>query len=418
MTRRDLLQKIGFTIAAKDLLQAAPPQPIRPLPGTQPLTWDGDLAERMMDGAHKYVERIIVESVEARRKYWIRDLSSRAAYEKSVEPNRERFLKIIGVVDPRVPVDMERFGDDDNPALVAETDTHAIHQVRWPVLDRVSGEGLLLEPKRAPAGYVVALPDADQTPEQITGLASGVAAENQFARRLAENGFVVLIPTMIDRTSRWSGRPDIHMTDQPHREWIYRQAYQMGRHIIGYEVQKVLAAVDWFELWNGGKGKIGVAGYSEGGLIALYSAAADTRIDAALVSGYFDSRQAVWSEPIYRNVWALLHEFGDAELGTLIAPRSLIVEYSRVPDITSPKGDLKTPKFETVRAEFDRIDALTHPGFASKQLVSGDGGAPTGPGSEAAIEAFVGMMDIKALKPLSAHIPTDSRRTFAPGEGK
>ena len=37
------------------------------------------------------------------------------------------------------------------------------------------------------------------------------------------------------------------MTDQPHREWIYRQAYQMGRHIIGYEVQKVLAAVDWFE---------------------------------------------------------------------------------------------------------------------------------------------------------------------------
>src|ERR1700676_2796030 len=115
MTRRDLLRKIGITIAAKDLLQAAPTQPLRPLPGTQPLTWDGDLAERMMDGAHKYVERIIVESVEARRKHWNRDLSSRAAYEKSVGPNRERFLKIIGVVDARVRVDMERFGDDDNP---------------------------------------------------------------------------------------------------------------------------------------------------------------------------------------------------------------------------------------------------------------------------------------------------------------
>src|SRR6266571_2007016 len=106
MTRRDLLQRIGFTIAAKDLLQATPPQPIRSMPGTQPLTWDGDLAERMMDGAHKYVER---------------------------------------------------FGDDDNPALVAETDAYAVHQVRWPVLDRVSGEGLLLAPMRAPAGYVVAL---------------------------------------------------------------------------------------------------------------------------------------------------------------------------------------------------------------------------------------------------------------------
>jgi dienelactone hydrolase len=111
------------------------------------------------------------------------------------------------------------------------------------VLDKVSAEGLLLEPKRAPAGYVVALPDADQTPEQIAGLASGVAAENQFARRLAESGFFVLVPTMIDRTARWSGHPDIRVTDQPHREWIYRQAYQMGRHVIGYEVQKVLAAV-------------------------------------------------------------------------------------------------------------------------------------------------------------------------------
>src|SRR6266550_3291821 len=113
MTRRDLLQKIGFTIAAKDLLQAAPTDSVHTLPGTQPLTWDGDLAERMMDGAHKYVERIIAESMEARRKYWKRDLSSRAAYEKSVEPNRSRFLKIIGVVDSRVAADMERFGGDD-----------------------------------------------------------------------------------------------------------------------------------------------------------------------------------------------------------------------------------------------------------------------------------------------------------------
>ena len=61
--------------------------------------------------------------------------------------------------------------------------------------------------------------------------------------------------------------------------------------------------------------RIGVAGYAEGGLIAFYSAALDTRIDAALVSGYFDSRQRVWEEPIYRNVFGLLHEFGDAEIG-------------------------------------------------------------------------------------------------------
>ena len=66
---------------------------------------------------------------------------------------------------------------------------------------------------------------------------------------------------------------------------------------------------------------IGVAGYGEGGLIALYSAALDPRIQATLVSGYFQQRDGLWKEPIYRDVWGLLREFGDAEIASLIAPR-------------------------------------------------------------------------------------------------
>ena len=103
----------------------------------------------------------------------------------------------------------------------------------------------------------------------------------QFARRLAENGFRVVVPALVDRSDRWSGNADVAWTNQPHREWIYRQAYHMGRHIIGYEVQKVLAVVDWFKQRAGAKGKIGVAGYGEGGLLAFYAAAVDPRIDAA-----------------------------------------------------------------------------------------------------------------------------------------
>src|SRR6185503_20950494 len=128
------------------------------------------------------VERKISESVQTRQRYWKRDFTSRQAYERSVDPNRRRFMKSIGVVDPRVPVTIERFGDDDNPALVAETAAYRIYQVRWPVLENVSGEGLLLQPTRQPLAHVVALPDADQTPEQIAGLAAGVAPEAQFAR--------------------------------------------------------------------------------------------------------------------------------------------------------------------------------------------------------------------------------------------
>lgn len=346
---------------------AAGAQDAAPLAGTGALTWEEDLSGRMMDGAHRFVERKIAESAALRRRHWHRDLSSREAYETSVAPNRRRFLEKIGAVDARVPARMERFGDDRNPALVAQTAAYRVYQVRWPVLQGVHGEGLLLEPLRAPALQVVALPDADNTPEQIAGLAPGLPPDAQWARRLAESGARVVVPTMIDRGSRWSGHPEIRMMDYTHREWIYRQAFHMGRHVIGYEVQKVLGAVDWFARHGRGL-PVGVAGNGEGGLVAFYSAAADTRIQAALVSGYFDSRQRVWAEPIYRNVWGLLEEFGDAEIASLIAPRGLVVEYGHYPEVKNQKGDLATPPFASVRAEFERIDALTRPGFQPKQL--------------------------------------------------
>jgi hypothetical protein len=125
-----------------------------------------------------------------------------------------------------------------------------------------------------------------------------------------------------------------------------------------------------------------VAGYGEGGLIAFYASAADTRIDAALVSGYFNSRQNVWSEPIYRNVWGLLEEFGDAELATLVAPRGLVVEFSAFPEVNGHKGGLTTPDFQNVASEFKRIESLLEQGFQPRTLVHGSGSHPTtGPGS-------------------------------------
>ena len=84
----------------------------------------------------------------------------------------------------------------------------------------------------------------------LVGLTLGVPPAAQFARRLAESGCQVVIPTLIDRSSTWSGIPGIRMTNQPHREFLYRMAFEVGRHIIGYEVQKVLAVIDWFEQEN------------------------------------------------------------------------------------------------------------------------------------------------------------------------
>ena len=78
----------------------------------------------------------------------------------------------------------------------------------------------------------------------VAGLAQ-IPPESQFARQAAQNRLQVLVPTLISREDTWSGNEELNrFTNQPHREWIYRQAFELGRHIIGYEVQKVLAAVE------------------------------------------------------------------------------------------------------------------------------------------------------------------------------
>jgi len=53
MTRRQLFEDVGLTLAAQGLLRPAIVPEAPTLPGTQPLTWEGDLSEKMMDGAHR-----------------------------------------------------------------------------------------------------------------------------------------------------------------------------------------------------------------------------------------------------------------------------------------------------------------------------------------------------------------------------
>ena len=364
-----------FSMAA--LRGLAPPAQgkTEPLPGTKPLDFQGDPAAFMLDGMHKFLDRETQLSIERRARHWKRDTSSPEAYNKSVEPNRERLRQIIGAVDPRpqVPV-MEYIATTEQPALVGKGEGFEVYAVRWRAFGDVYGEGLLLKPiGREPLADVVAIPDADQLPEQLVGLLPGIPPESQFARRLAESGCRVIVPFLLDRKDTYSGLEKGRMTNQAHREWIYRQAFELGRHIIGYEVQKVLAAVDWLACQENGKVKkpqIGVYGYGEGGLLALYVAALDTRVDMTCVSGYFKPREKLWAEPIYRNVWGLLDEFGDAELLSMIEPRYYEIERSRTPiKLVHSTGDASRPKVaapglialttpEEERTERRRADSL------------------------------------------------------------
>jgi dienelactone hydrolase len=305
----------------------------QPLPGTAPLTMEGDIASHLVAGVDKFLLRKIDESVAKRERYWKRDFASVEAYNKSIEPNRKRLAHILGVRDPRVPFEApELVGTTAQPALVGRGKGYEVFAVRWPAFGDVHGEGLLLVPTGKKVADVVAIPDADQTPEQIVGLMEGVPAESQFARRLAESGCRVIIPTLIERhMEKRLGRANL-----TNREYLYRSAFELGRHLIGYEVQKVLAAVDWFAKEGGKDAKIGVIGYGEGGMLALYTGALDTRVNSVCVSGYFGNRNGIWEQPIDRNVFGLLEQFGDAELAAMIKGRFLTLDEYGGPSVTLP----------------------------------------------------------------------------------
>ena len=309
-----------------------------PLPGTEPLTMEGDIAAQLVEGVDRFLLRKLEESVPQRARFWKRDESSPAAYEASLQPNRQRLAEILGVVDIRVPFDsLQMIANTKQSALVGSHAKYDIYAVRWPVVRDVFAEGLLLLPKsdaktNRPSCDVVAIPDSTHTPEQICGLAEGVPAASQYARRLAEAGCRVLVPVVINREMQHRNSPGRQGGAKlTNREFLYRPGFEMGRHLVGYEVQKVLAAVDWLEKEAGDRdANIGVVGYGDGGMLALYAKALDPRIDAALVSGYVGSRQQIWKEPIDRNVFGLLEQFGDAELIDLAAKGTLVIEASPV----------------------------------------------------------------------------------------
>lgn len=324
-----------------------------------------DFADKMVTGIDRMLDRLTQESISRRVSLWKRDNNSFETLVKSVEPNRQRLKSILGVVEER-----PHKSNSDYPIwptvslLLGQNEYYQVFIVRWRAFGNVEAEGLLLLPTGKCVADVIALPDADQTPEQLIGLVPGLPLHQQTARILAEQGCRVLIPVLIDRADTYSGIPGIRMTNQPHREWIYRQAYEMGRHIIGYEILKVQAGIDWFQSTPTASRPLGVIGYAEGGLIAFHTGAIDTRINVTAVDGYFGVRENLWQEPIYRNVWRQLTEFGDAEISQLFPPRQLILGIDNPPKIIGPPasragrsgaapGKLETTQY---KAEWKRLE--------------------------------------------------------------
>jgi len=267
------------------------------LEGTKALVWKGDIASKLIDNVDTFLLNKIEESVQIRNAL-------------SKKPDKEKLKRIIGVRDQRIKNPRIFLGN-----ILATLPEYSIRLFKIQAFAGVSVEGFLIEPKNHEETTIF-ISDPDSL------------ADTHRPQNLAANGHRVFVPILIDRKTRYR-----KITN---REFLYRSAFELGRHIIGYEVQKVSSIID--ALSDEGEKSVGIAGDGEGGLIAMYSAALDERINKAWIIGYFGARERIWDEPAYRNIFGLLNDFGDAEIASLIIPRKLIIDPSSAPIINVPRG--------------------------------------------------------------------------------
>lgn len=374
---RSLRTLLAAVLAAFVVSQSKGEEASSPLPGTKPLEMTGDIASELVAGVDRFLNRQIESAAVERAKRWDVETPSGVAWDALLKEKRGQLAKILGVVDPRPePAGFELMGTTRVSARVFETDNIAVYRIRWPAVRGVHGEGLLLEPTQRAKASAVLLPGVAMTPELVAGVRGDARPCDQYARRLAEAGVRVVVPVLINRDTEFSttvaGSKETGLT---HREFLYRPAFELGRHLLGYETQKVLAAVAILHQ-DSSTGdqvpRIGLLGWGDGGLIASYAAALEPKVSAVVTGTSAGGADRLYRQPLDRNVFGLWRDFGDAELVSMILPRHVAMERGLVVSFLTPPGGQGGPvadrwipsHTETFSNDLDRLCALSGRGPA------------------------------------------------------
>jgi dienelactone hydrolase len=148
-----------------------------------------------------------------------------------------------------------------------------------------------------------------------------------YAWRLAELGVVVLAPDLRGFGERADWTPDDHY----HCDVDLVNAVLVGTTPLAQNLWDMARCLDVLQsLPFVDRDRIGVCGWSYGGTIALFLAAWDERVRAALVSCYVASVAAAhrvpWNLCGSQVLPGMANALDHASLAALVAPRTLIVE--------------------------------------------------------------------------------------------
>ncbi|MCB9953542.1 MAG: hypothetical protein H6824_21410 [Planctomycetaceae bacterium] len=329
------------------------------LPDTKLLTEERPLHEVMVEQISLYAEDILGQVQDARWAPWI---SRNGEPAKMTQEEARQFLrKYIGAVDPAV----------EHPEIHRRTlmdeSGRRVESIRWDVMEGVTGDGLMVQAtdRENCQGVVVLLADADTTPESLLGWYQVRLDDWKLVQGYVDAGYDVYIPRLIPRTQPDDAFRDKRLNNISPREFVYRTSFELGRHPVGYETQRVLALGRALHAEFPNQ-EIQLVGMGEGGMLSLYAGALGEEFSRVVVRGYFGQHRRVWEEPLDRNIQMGQGLFGNAELATLIAPRAVSIDISPVRPYEGPKADppirdiagpgtTVSPEREEVMQEFGRV---------------------------------------------------------------
>jgi fermentation-respiration switch protein FrsA (DUF1100 family) len=298
------------------------------------------------DEIEGYLDRQVIEAGRIRRSAWQRDFTSLEAYEKSIDPWRNRLWELLGG-RPYAPAEL-----DPREELVARFDTHAAYRVRFTAFENVRTCGILLVPRGAgPFPALICVHGMAGTPEGVCGLAEP-DYHNRFGLTAAERGYVVFAP--------------LDMNTQKKRIWLDRKAMLVGQRLQGLEQYKVMRVVDYLAgRPDVDARRIGAYGISWGGRTVMNLGALDRRVAAVAIAGHFNDLVPKMIEPSpnssayiqtpeeYAFFPGHFRLFNDADVVSLICPRPVFIEQGRQ-DHTA-WWERSQAAFEEVKAVYDRL---------------------------------------------------------------
>ncbi len=237
---------------------------------------------------------------------------------------RGRLIDLLGDFPASVPLNAELTDRVETAGFVSE-------RLVFDSESTMSVPAYLLTPKdrRRPGPAVLALHDHGPGKAEITNLDAkvGTTRPGAYARELVEAGYVVLAPDLRGFGERADPVPD----GKDGCDANLVAAIAAGRHPLTGNLHDLMRCLDVLEehpLVD--PARFGVVGFSLGATMALFLAAFDTRVRAAVVSGAFSSWRAAHHVPFNlcgsEVVFGMIGVIEHVDLGALVTPRALLVE--------------------------------------------------------------------------------------------